>query len=104
MGLYSATKFAVEGFSEALQAEVQDFGIHVTLVESNSFRTDFLGVSATHSQPMGVYQKVNDDFKNDDGLKPENIGDLRATIEAIQMLMDTKEPSLRLFFGKLAYP
>ncbi|AXQ30549.1 SDR family NAD(P)-dependent oxidoreductase [Solimonas sp. K1W22B-7] len=40
--VYSATKFAVEGFSESLAQEVQPFGIHVTVVEPGFFRTDFL--------------------------------------------------------------
>lgn len=104
MGLYSATKFAVEGFSEALQAEVKDFGIHVTLVEPNSFHTDFFGSSSIASQPLDAYQKVTDDFKNGDGLKPENIGNPAATTKAILMLVDIEEPPLRLFLGKLAYP
>jgi NAD(P)-dependent dehydrogenase (short-subunit alcohol dehydrogenase family) len=41
-GVYGATKFAVEGISEALQAEVAPLGIHVTVVEPGFFRTDFL--------------------------------------------------------------
>lgn len=40
-GFYSASKFAVEGFSEALQQEVQDFGIDVIVVEPGDFRTEF---------------------------------------------------------------
>ena len=40
--LYCATKFAVEGFSEALAQELAPFGIHVTIVEPGPFRTDFL--------------------------------------------------------------
>ncbi|HTN36419.1 MAG TPA: SDR family NAD(P)-dependent oxidoreductase [Arachidicoccus sp.] len=104
MGLYSASKFAVEGFSEALQAEVKDFGIHVTLVEPNSFQTDFFGSSSVVSQPLDVYQKIKDDFKNGDGLKPGNIGNPTATTKAILMLVDIEEPPLRLFLGKLAYP
>jgi NAD(P)-dependent dehydrogenase (short-subunit alcohol dehydrogenase family) len=41
-GVYGATKFAVEGISEALAAEVAPLGIHVTVVEPGFFRTDFL--------------------------------------------------------------
>ena len=39
---YSASKFAIEGFSEALAEEVSEFGIHLTLLEPGAFRTDFL--------------------------------------------------------------
>jgi NAD(P)-dependent dehydrogenase (short-subunit alcohol dehydrogenase family) len=49
-GVYSATKFAVEGLSEALHAELAPLGIHVTAVEPGYFRTDFLdAVSLTAS-------------------------------------------------------
>ena len=104
MGLYSATKYAVEGFSEALQMEVKDFGINVTLIEPNSFKTDFFGSSAIESAPIEAYAKVTSDFRNGDGVKPENIGDPNATIEAIMNIVDSKKPPLRLFLGKLAYP
>ena len=42
-GLYCATKFAVEGFSEALRDEVEPLGINVTIVEPGAFRTEFAG-------------------------------------------------------------
>src|SRR5437588_2106041 len=42
-GIYNSTKFAVEGLSEALAAELAPLGIGVTLVEPGPFRTDFLG-------------------------------------------------------------
>src|SRR6201987_684904 len=45
MGFYNATKFAVEGISEALAAELAPLGIHVTIIEPGPFRTDFLGRS-----------------------------------------------------------
>ena len=40
--LYCATKFAIEGFSESLSKEVSPFGILITVIEPDSFRTDFL--------------------------------------------------------------
>lgn len=40
--MYSASKFAIEGFSEALAEEVAEFGIRLTLLEPGAFRTDFL--------------------------------------------------------------
>ncbi len=45
-GVYCATKFAVEGLSEALHAELAPLGIHVTAIEPGTFRTDFLDASS----------------------------------------------------------
>ncbi len=53
-GFYCATKFAVEGFSEALAEEVAPFGIRVVIVEPGPFRTDFLGrsiIEASRNMP-----------------------------------------------------
>ncbi|MFY9927074.1 MAG: oxidoreductase [Streptosporangiaceae bacterium] len=48
-GIYGATKFAVEGLSEALRAEVAPLGIKVVIIEPGSFRTDFLDGSSLHT-------------------------------------------------------
>jgi NAD(P)-dependent dehydrogenase (short-subunit alcohol dehydrogenase family) len=48
-GVYGATKFAVEGLSEAMRAELAPLGIEVTIVEPGSFRTDFLDGSSLHT-------------------------------------------------------
>ena len=48
-GFYNTTKFAVEGFSEALAAELAPLGVHVTVIEPGPFRTDFLGRSGVEA-------------------------------------------------------
>jgi NAD(P)-dependent dehydrogenase (short-subunit alcohol dehydrogenase family) len=53
-GVYGATKFAVEGLSEALSAELSPLGIHVTVVEPGSFRTDFLDGSSLQTSAAEI--------------------------------------------------
>lgn len=53
-GVYSSTKFAVEGLSEALYAELAPLGIHVTVVEPGYFRTDFLDASSLSVSSNGI--------------------------------------------------
>jgi NAD(P)-dependent dehydrogenase (short-subunit alcohol dehydrogenase family) len=53
-GVYCSTKFAVEGLSEALHAELAPLGIHVTVVEPGYFRTDFLDASSLSVSPAGI--------------------------------------------------
>jgi NAD(P)-dependent dehydrogenase (short-subunit alcohol dehydrogenase family) len=48
-GVYGATKFAVEGLSEAMRAELSPVGITVTVIEPGSFRTDFLDGTSLHA-------------------------------------------------------
>ena len=102
LGLYNASKFAVEGLSETLASEVKGFGINVTLVEPNGFATDWFGPSATHTQPMQEYEPVKKAFQ--DGLSDDAFGVPEATADAMIKLVDAAQPPLRLFLGKVALP
>lgn len=102
LGLYNASKFAVEGLSETLASEVKGFGIDITIVEPNGFATDWGGASAIHSQPMKEYDQVRESFKA--GLTEDAFGVPEATVNAIVRLVDTENPPLRLFLGKVALP
>jgi len=102
LGLYNASKFAVEGLTETLAAEVKGFGINVTLVEPNSYATDWAGSSAAHTLPMPEYSGVKAAFHA--AITEDAFGVPEATTEAILKLVDSKEPPLRLLLGKYAQP
>src|ERR1700734_713875 len=55
VGIYHASKWALEGFSQALAQEVASFGVHVTLIEPAGFDTDWAGPSAKHSEELPAY-------------------------------------------------
>lgn len=103
-GIYNASKFALEGFSEALAAEVKPFGINVTLVEPGPFRTNFAG----HSFRMAT--NVLDAYTNTAGAFRERMkqvdgkqeGDPAKGAQAIIQLANSSNPPLRLPLGKIA--
>ena len=100
--LYSASKFAVEGFSEALAQEVAAFGIHVTIVEPGAFRTDFLdGQSMRYgSQTIVDYAaqsaQVAEGFGARNHLQP---GDPARLAAVLLQLAAHPAPPLRLAAG-----
>jgi NAD(P)-dependent dehydrogenase (short-subunit alcohol dehydrogenase family) len=102
LGLYNASKFAVEGLSETLAAEVNEFGIHVTMLEPNGFSTDWSGASAIQTEPASAYDKLRQRFNA--AVKPEHYGKPEATVNAVLHIVDSEYPPLRLLLGKVAYP
>ena len=101
LGIYNASKFAVEGLSETLATEVKSFGIHVSLVEPNGFATDWAGSSAFRTTDMEEYAPLKKAFY--EAATPEAFGNPDATPEAILKLIDSPNPPLRLLLGKVAY-
>lgn len=102
LGIYNASKFAVEGLSETLASEVKGFGIKVSLIEPNGFSTDWAGASATQTEPIAAYDEVKAAFQA--GLTDDAFGKPEATIDAVLKLVDSENPPLRLFLGKVAFP
>lgn len=102
LGLYNASKFAVEGLSETLATEVKSFGINVTLIEPNGFATDWAGASAIQTVPMPEYDGLRVAFQ--EAATDEIIGIPEATTPAVLQLIDSPNPPLRLFLGKQGYP
>jgi short-subunit dehydrogenase len=102
--MYNATKFAVEGLSEALGAELEPLGIHVTLIEPGPFRTEFLGSSGVKSgQQIDDYAqtagKTREYFESQNGKQP---GDPQKAVEAIVAAVSAPKPPRHLLLGKLA--
>ena len=96
-GFYSASKFAIEGFTEALSAEVRGFGIRVCMVEPGDFATGFTG-SRKNSQPTLDDPDYGPIFKRSLAIieKEEN-GGLQPEVLArrIVRLVEKKDPPLR---------
>jgi len=102
LGLYNASKYAVNGLSETLAAEVKAFGIKVSLIEPNGFSTDWSGASAFQTTPLEVYAPIKAAFF--ESATPDSWGKPEATAEAVLKLVDSANPPLHLLLGKVAYP
>jgi NAD(P)-dependent dehydrogenase (short-subunit alcohol dehydrogenase family) len=87
-GVYSSTKFAVEGLSEAMGRELAPLGIHVTAIEPGAFRTDFLDGSSLVTQ-----KKLIDDYIPTAGVTRQWALDTNASqagdpVRAAQVIVD----------------
>lgn len=103
LGIYNASKFAVEGLTETLASEVKAFGINVSLVEPNGYATSWSGDSAFQTKSMEIYNPVKEAFQQA-ASSPGFFGQPEATAAAILKLVDAANPPLRLLLGAFAYP
>jgi NAD(P)-dependent dehydrogenase (short-subunit alcohol dehydrogenase family) len=102
VGLYHASKWALEGFSQSLAAEVAEFGIKVTIVEPGGFATEWGGPSAQHATRIAVYDGARAKIAS---FRSNSIpGDPEATGPAILKVVDAASPPLRIFFGSGGLP
>ncbi len=99
VGMYHASKWALEGFSQSLAQEVAAFGIKVTLVEPGGFSTDWSGDSAKRSEELAAYDDVRAKVMEQRATRNATPGDPTASAEAILQVVDAEEPPLRVFFG-----
>lgn len=104
-GIYNASKYAVEGLTEALKLDVSGLGIKVTLIEPGAFRTNFLGTSLgmakteiqDYAATAGHYKNI---FQNNNGKQP---GDPEKAVEALIQITEMEYPPLRILLGTDAY-
>jgi NAD(P)-dependent dehydrogenase (short-subunit alcohol dehydrogenase family) len=99
-GAYSASKFALEGMSEALALEVKAFGIKVLIVEPGAFRTEF-GAAALRSMPvMAAYRdelaNIRGAMNSIHGAQP---GDPAKAAHAVARAIEAEVTPLRLQLG-----
>ncbi|WP_406817148.1 SDR family oxidoreductase [Mycobacterium sp. M23085] len=99
LGIYHASKWALEGLSQSLAQEVAPFGVHVTLVEPASFDTDWGGASAKRAARLPAYAEVHSAADKARSERAANQGQSRATAAALLKVVDAEKPPLRVFFG-----
>jgi NAD(P)-dependent dehydrogenase (short-subunit alcohol dehydrogenase family) len=106
-GIYHASKWGLEGFSETLRQEVEPFGVKVLMVEPSGFRTDWAGSSMSRATPLEPYEQV--DFLNErrraqaednNGKQP---GNPELAAKALLDTLDRDDPPFRLLLGNVAY-
>lgn len=103
--IYGATKWALEGVSESLAAELKPLGIKVTLVQPGPFRTKFIGSSMEKgAASIPDYAPTSGRFLRVlEGMAGKQLGDPSKAATAIISAVGSPEPPLRLVLGKYAH-
>jgi NAD(P)-dependent dehydrogenase (short-subunit alcohol dehydrogenase family) len=99
VGMYHASKWALEGLSQALAAEVAGFGIKVTLIEPTGYSTDWAGPSSRSTTPLPAYDEFREEVSKQRAARAARRGNASATRAAVLALVDADNPPLRIFFG-----
>jgi NAD(P)-dependent dehydrogenase (short-subunit alcohol dehydrogenase family) len=99
VGIYHASKWALEGFSQSLAQEVAPFGVHVTLIEPAGFSTDWSGSSSRTAEQLPDYAELHAENERVRKTRWAAPGDPKASAAAVLKVVDADEPPLRVFFG-----
>lgn len=100
-GMYSASKFALEGLSEALALEAAPFGVKVTIVQPGGYWTD-LYARMRSTTPLPAYAPLRTEIEKQ-WAEGSVDSEPRLAAEAVMKLVDSDDPPLRLLLGSLAY-
>lgn len=99
IGMYHASKWALEGISQSLAQEVAGFGVKVTLIEPTGYSTDWSGSSARHADPLPAYDDRRAEVAEARKARLGTPGDPVATRDAVLKIVEAENPPLRIFFG-----
>lgn len=102
MGIYHASKFAVEGLSESLAYELKPFGIKVTIVEPGGFNTDFADRSLIEAHRMPEYNFLREQMFQHTAEYVR--GDAATGAQAMLKVVELPDPPLHLVIGPDALP
>lgn len=105
-GIYCATKFAVQGFTESLAAEVKPFNVYATVVYPGYFRTNFLtpGSLNVPKNQIQAYQSVRESQDaHQQQINGNQPGDPEKGVAVLIKMANTENPPLHLFLGQDAY-
>jgi NAD(P)-dependent dehydrogenase (short-subunit alcohol dehydrogenase family) len=99
IGIYNASKWALEALSQSLAQEVAGFGVKVTIIEPGGYSTDWGGSSAKHAARLPAYEEFHAQAAEARKARVGTPGDPVATREAVLKIVDAEQPPLRVFFG-----
>lgn len=104
LGIYGASKSALEGMSEALAREVAPFGIQVTIIEPSMFRTAWAGSSMVRASALGDYDGVLAERRREYAADAPSVapGDPALAAQRIIDLVEMPDPPVRLLLGNKA--
>ena len=102
IGIYHASKWALEAINQSLAQEVAEFGLKVTLIEPAAYATDWSGQSAKHANQLPAYNTMRQ--RSAQRASAAKRGRPQATAEAILQLVDAEDPPLRFFLGSVCLP
>jgi len=101
LGLYHASKWALEGMTESLVQEVAPFGIKVTIIEPGGFRTDWSGSSMQHSTHLSEYEFLPGRAAG--APRRQSAGDPVKAAAALLTIVDDPDPPSRVLMGVMAF-
>jgi short-subunit dehydrogenase len=102
LGIYSASKFALEGFTEALRHEVKPFSIHVSLIEPFFLKTPMMNNRQVAREPIEEYEPWRQRAFNAIRVYEENAPGPELVAETVLKIITSDRPRLRYVTGKQA--